>query len=114
MSSTLITAIAGSVIRTALVFLGGLLTAHGIMSADQYQSISPTLQEALGGLVSAGALGWAAWQKHHAETVTQAKEMVAVQTGTTTASRAGDTPSQAATVKAAVIVADAKAKVAGA
>lgn len=113
MNSALFAAITGSVIRTALVFLGGLLTAHGIMSADQYQAISPQLQEALGGIVSAGALGWAAWQKNHAAVTTAAKESAAATLGTTTAQRAGDPTPPSVVAKASAIVATENAQKAG-
>lgn len=85
MNSTLLTAISGSFIRWALTTLGAVAVAHGAVSADDVAAISPGLQEALGGLVSAGALAWSAYAKHRAEQASAVKETVAAMTGQTAA-----------------------------
>lgn len=114
MNSALLTAISGSAIRWAMGTLGAFLVARGFLSADDVSAISPQIQEALGGLVSAAALGWGAYQKQQAAHVTAAKELAAAQTGSTTASRAGDPTPPAVTATAKAIVADAAATKAGA
>lgn len=103
MNSALLTAISGSAIRWLLTLAGGFVVAHGILSADDVSAISPQIQEALGGLVSAAALGWSAYQKHKSEQTTAAKEIVAAETKTTTADRAGEDVSPAVEAKAAAI-----------
>lgn len=105
MNSALLATLSGSLIRWLLTAVGAFVVAHGVLTADDVSAISPGLQEALGGLVSAAALGWSAYQKQHAATTTAAKEIVAVQTGTTTAQRTGEAPSPAAALKAVSIVA---------
>lgn len=103
MNPTLLSALAGSVVRWGLGILGTLAVAHGVFTSDDVSVISPQIQEALGSLVSAAALGWSAYQKHKSEQTTAAKEIVAAETKTTTADRAGEDVSPAVEAKAAAI-----------
>jgi len=82
-------ALAGAVVRWLLTGLGIFVVTHGYLTEDEYQTFAPALQEWLGGGVAVASLAWGAWSKHRAAEKTAAKEIVAVQTGTTTAERAG-------------------------
>jgi hypothetical protein len=103
--SAIAPALAGALIRWALTSLGVFIVAHGYLTADEYQTFAPALQEWLGGGVAVASLAWGAWQKHQAAQKTAAKEIVAVQTGTTTAERSGVPVTPAVQAKAVEIVA---------
>ncbi len=52
----------GSLVRSGLLALGGVLVAHGWLDKDA----SPQFVEALSGaIMTLGSLGWSLWEKYH-------------------------------------------------
>jgi hypothetical protein len=65
-SASAATAILIGLVSRALVFLGGLLVAHGFATEDMVnQAVDPLAQQIGGALITAGAAWWGAWYAKH-------------------------------------------------
>jgi predicted alpha/beta hydrolase family esterase len=65
-SASAFTAILIGLVSRVLVFVGGILVAHGFATEDMVnQAIDPLAQQIGGALITAGAAWWGAWYAKH-------------------------------------------------